>query len=176
MLIRPLPGIHFFDNRCGAAICALSAGLTNRLGAQGRPVLFINRRPQAVPRLYLRPDLLRCKPLVEINKIIDAEGFKPRNPGKARFHLSATTSITSISGRDAQAVFRRRRHQPRRPPLAKIRPGRPAPAMGPGTGDATRPEVLKAQVLRASNCARSWQSRLSGNKGYWAASSSCGVS
>jgi hypothetical protein len=32
-----------------------------------------------------------------------------------------------------QAIFRRRRHQPRRPPLAKIRPGRPAPAMGPGT-------------------------------------------
>jgi len=30
----------------------------------------------------------------------------------------------------------RRRHQPRRPPLAKIRPGRPAPAMGPGTGAA----------------------------------------
>jgi hypothetical protein len=27
----------------------------------------------------------------------------------------------------------RRRHQPRRPSLAKIRPGRPAPAMGPGT-------------------------------------------
>jgi hypothetical protein len=33
---------------------------------------------------------------------------------------------------DVQAVFCRRRHQPRRPPLAKIRPGRPAPAMGPG--------------------------------------------
>ena len=33
---------------------------------------------------------------------------------------------------DAQAVFCRRRHQPRRPPLARIRPGRPAPAMGPG--------------------------------------------
>jgi hypothetical protein len=32
-----------------------------------------------------------------------------------------------------QATFFRRRHQPRRPPLAKIRPGRPAPAMGPGT-------------------------------------------
>ena len=30
-------------------------------------------------------------------------------------------------------LFCRRRHQPRRPPLAKIRPGRPAPAMGPGT-------------------------------------------
>jgi hypothetical protein len=34
---------------------------------------------------------------------------------------------------DAQAIFCRRRHQPIRPPLAKIRPGSPAPAMGPGT-------------------------------------------
>jgi hypothetical protein len=33
-----------------------------------------------------------------------------------------------------QAVFCRRRHQPRRPPLAKIRPGSPAPTIGPGTG------------------------------------------
>ena len=32
-----------------------------------------------------------------------------------------------------QAVFCRRRHQPRRPPPAKIRPGRPAPAIGAGT-------------------------------------------
>jgi hypothetical protein len=31
-------------------------------------------------------------------------------------------------GLDAQAIFRRRRHQPRRPPLAKIRPGNPARA------------------------------------------------
>src|SRR5215831_14579226 len=31
------------------------------------------------------------------------------------------------------SVFCRRRHQPRRPPLAKITPGSPAPAMGPGT-------------------------------------------
>src|SRR5262249_41467816 len=30
-----------------------------------------------------------------------------------------------------QAIFCRRRHQARRPPLAKIRPGKPAPAMGP---------------------------------------------
>jgi hypothetical protein len=58
--------------------------------------------------------------------------------------------ITSISGRDVQAIFRRHRHQPRRPLPANIRPGSPAPTMGPGTGDATRPEVLKAQVLRAS--------------------------
>jgi hypothetical protein len=35
-----------------------------------------------------------------------------------------------------QAIFCRRRHQPRRPPLAKIRPGSPAPAIEPGTGAA----------------------------------------
>ena len=35
---------------------------------------------------------------------------------------------------EAQAIFfRRRRHQLRRPPLARIKPGRPAPRMGPGT-------------------------------------------
>jgi hypothetical protein len=33
---------------------------------------------------------------------------------------------------NVQAARFRRRHQPRRPALAKIRPGRPAPAMGPG--------------------------------------------
>jgi hypothetical protein len=38
---------------------------------------------------------------------------------------------------DAQAIFCRRRHQPRRPPPAKIRPGSPAPGMGPGTGTVT---------------------------------------
>jgi hypothetical protein len=36
-------------------------------------------------------------------------------------------------GPSVQAIFFRRRHQPRRPPLAKIRPGSPAPAMGTGT-------------------------------------------
>jgi len=35
----------------------------------------------------------------------------------------------------AQTFFFRHRHQPSRPPLAKIRPGNPAPAMGPGTVD-----------------------------------------
>jgi hypothetical protein len=33
---------------------------------------------------------------------------------------------------EAQALFCRRRHQPKRPPLAKSRPGNPAPAVGPG--------------------------------------------
>jgi hypothetical protein len=34
---------------------------------------------------------------------------------------------------DVQAIFFRRRHQPRRRRFAKIRPRRPAPAMGPET-------------------------------------------
>ena len=33
---------------------------------------------------------------------------------------------------DAQAIFRRRRHQPRRPPIANSRPGSPAPTLGMG--------------------------------------------
>jgi hypothetical protein len=37
-----------------------------------------------------------------------------------------------LVAREAQAIFCRRRHQPSRPPLAKSRPGRPAPAIGPG--------------------------------------------
>jgi hypothetical protein len=45
---------------------------------------------------------------------------------------------------NVQAIFFRRRHQPRRPPPAKIRPGRPAPAMGPGT--ATSVAILNGSV------------------------------
>jgi hypothetical protein len=41
---------------------------------------------------------------------------------------------------DVQAIFCRRRHQARRPPPAKIRPGRPAPAIGPGT---TQPATVE---------------------------------
>jgi len=33
-----------------------------------------------------------------------------------------------------QAIFFRRRHQPRKPAVAKIKPGSPAPTTGPGTG------------------------------------------
>jgi hypothetical protein len=49
---------------------------------------------------------------------------------------------SAIAGRrkrllaEAQAIFCRRRHQPRRPPPANIRPGSPAPAIGPGTATA----------------------------------------
>ena len=44
---------------------------------------------------------------------------------------------------EVQAIFFRRRHQPRRPPLAKMRPGRPAPTMGPGTPTPHRPTGVR---------------------------------
>src|ERR1700726_749439 len=45
----------------------------------------------------------------------------------------ACTQNWDVAPDMAQAVLCRRRHQPRRPAPAKIRPGKPAPAMGPGT-------------------------------------------
>jgi hypothetical protein len=47
----------------------------------------------------------------------------------------AFSLLAGVGGVEAQATFCRRRHHARRPPLAKIRPGRPAPAMGPGTDE-----------------------------------------
>ena len=50
---------------------------------------------------------------------------------------------------EAQAIFCRRRHQPRRPPLAKIRPGSPAPTMGAGHAHAVE---RKGRVKRWTRC------------------------
>jgi hypothetical protein len=52
---------------------------------------------------------------------------------------------------ETQAILCRRRHQARRPPLAKIRPGRPAPAMGPGTAAA----ALDQPSQRYQHCRQS---------------------
>src|SRR5262249_27477066 len=54
------------------------------------------------------------------------KGQRPRQGQSMRYAAPWVSGpITLISGRDIQAIFRRR-HQPRRPPLAKIRPGRTA--------------------------------------------------
>jgi hypothetical protein len=53
---------------------------------------------------------------------------------KSRLFGNRWLSQTRRSARDVQAIFCRRRHQARRPPLAKIRPGRPVPTMGPRDG------------------------------------------
>jgi hypothetical protein len=44
---------------------------------------------------------------------------------------------------EAQATFFRRRHHARRPPHPKIRPGNPAPAIGPGTAAATGAKLVR---------------------------------
>jgi len=56
-------------------------------------------------------------------------------------------------------LFFRRRHQARRPPLAKIRPGSPAPTTGPGTAvivaeNVELPEAVKTTVPPAVAKAR----------------------
>src|SRR3984893_4481580 len=43
---------------------------------------------------------------------------------------------------DVQAIFRRRRAKKRRTPHAAIRPGKPAPAMGPGTAATSEPNCI----------------------------------
>ena len=58
----------------------------------------------------------------------------PRTPAKEVYGLRA----------NVQAIFFRRRHQPSRPPLAKIRPGTPAPAM--------RAVVPRTSPKGASSC------------------------
>jgi hypothetical protein len=65
-------------------------------------------------------------------------GFALGYAVRAGYFLSA-----SSSSKEAARASCRRRHQARRPPLAKSRPGSPAPAMGPGTPLGTaRPVTL----------------------------------
>jgi hypothetical protein len=64
---------------------------------------------------------------------------------------------------EAQAIFFRRRHQPRTPPSAKIRPGSPAPATGGrgessghggddgGVGGHQNPETGSVTIFRKNN-------------------------
>jgi hypothetical protein len=62
-------------------------------------------------------------------KVIGEALACPTTKTKAREHSHIFEGREKI-----RAVFcRRRRHQPRRPPLAKIKPSSPAPTMGPGT-------------------------------------------
>src|SRR2546430_1503157 len=54
---------------------------------------------------------------------------------------------------DVQAAFCRRRHQPSRPPLARIRPGSPAPAIGPGTVTSETAEAVMLVLLKVKGVA-----------------------
>ena len=64
------------------------------------------------------------------------QGKRPHALGShPRANFSRPQGLTKYLQGQWQAIFFRRRHQPRSPPHAKIRPpGTPAPAMGTGTG------------------------------------------
>ena len=49
---------------------------------------------------------------------------------------------------EAQAIFCRRRAKTRRTAQAKIRPGKPAPTIGPGTGTGTKTIYAGAQLAK----------------------------
>src|SRR5262245_12353628 len=88
-------------------------------------------------KVYTRPEAppLGVPPL-SLSQATSPDGPQLPGPRQRRRHqrvLAAVGYNLSEGSLDVQAIFRRRRHQPKRPPLAKIRPGRPAPAMGPGT-------------------------------------------
>ena len=57
-------------------------------------------------------------------------------------------NATSIFGREVQAFFCRRRHQPSRLPLAKIRPGRPAPGQRTIAGRSPPPPRSRPRQRR----------------------------
>jgi len=53
------------------------------------------------------------------------------------------TNVCGLAA-ESQSIFCRRRHQTSKPPPAKVRPGRPEPMMGPGTG-VSAPDVAKKE-------------------------------
>src|SRR5262245_65892607 len=76
---------------------------------------------------------------------------------RARQSFTAANDMCGLCLPEAQSIACRRRHQPRRPPPAKMRPGRPAPAMGPGTGTGAAGSVMI--VARRYPAARTEKSR-----------------
>jgi hypothetical protein len=69
-------------------------------------------------------------------------------------------------GEDIQAIFFRRRYQPRRAQPAKIRPGSPAPAMGPGTvmkvSGPVPKENVALEIVVAAVMPERWRVKVSG--------------
>src|ERR1700738_2855415 len=69
--------------------------------------------------------------------------------GRDGLRLCVSGDACSVSARGSygrvmlQAVFLRRRHQPRRPAPPKITPGSPAPTIGPGTAAGGSTGVAK---------------------------------
>jgi hypothetical protein len=113
----------------------------------------LHRGPELDDRVPTGPtaNMTDCRRAADLARsqvaVIAVGGGGVRATGRVRWRsairrLGLRSATSAIAGRrkrrvriapQAQAIFLRRRHQPRRPPPAKIRPGSPAPAMGPGT-------------------------------------------
>jgi len=107
------------------------------------PLVIVEGRHKLLAPRLLPPSPLtaRSAPLARIKRA-DLEG---QHAGKF---------VVRFDGGGGQtATLCRRRHQPRRPPLARIRPGRPAPTIGPGTAAAVpiNREVLSVMKLEKGN-------------------------
>jgi hypothetical protein len=136
---RCLPQIHFRQcgHRCRSAP-------TRRAGTSGAVPSSSSCRSNVLPTMVgpskSRPPMSHRKTDLGIPRprrtakvvlgrvLVNRDCSANRWPPKRRNMLSLP---------DAQAIFCRRRHQPRRPPLANISPGGPAPTIGPGAWTTT---------------------------------------
>ena len=98
---------------CAVRVCALNRACTPSL-AMGLPTRFSERSREGTPEVRACPSSWE----IALNGALIARLTPPA--GGFGFH----------DRESYQAIFCRRRHQPRRPPPAKTRPGNSAPAMG----------------------------------------------
>jgi hypothetical protein len=107
---------------------ARQAALQARPGHDGNSALYLPRRFLAhTPERRSRSEHPAQRLPMSTTSIIFGQLAAPKEGAKPLAHRGL-----------AQPVRCRRRHQPRRPPLAKIKPGRPAPATGLGTAAGAR--------------------------------------
>jgi len=118
------PGDHvqaaarkLLKEKCGGTGFNLSS-----CGQKGEGLAVYRRRKNLASRSDQTTDLADCQSVTNLNYF---------DCGRATGRGRPVTCRAAFVF--AQAVRFRRLHQPRRPPLARIRPGSPAPATGPGT-------------------------------------------
>ena len=121
-------GAHTAHRRVHAGDSGRSGipGPQRSLPARARRI-GLDRRPQCAHRLPLGSR--RRRPLSREKRRCDLRVNEYAHFGVAEVAAKEVYGLRA----NVQAIFFRRLHQPSRPPLAKISPGRPAPAMGPGT-------------------------------------------
>ena len=109
--------------------------------------LCITAKSAADRRLWVKTRDYRSAPLSAASPLEAAITRTRRHSHfvPTRDSCTAANSISSLQRNRREAC--RRRHQPRRPPLANSRPGSPAPAMGPGTDAIGSPPDRKTVIV-----------------------------